>query len=478
MARRSGIPEELIDEMTPAVRAFVESLLARIGQLEARLGMTPENSSLPPSSRHPHARGAKAVKKPGDEGRSGATAKGKVKRKRGGQPGHRKHERALVPLAEVHEVIVLTPSACRRCGERLRGEDADPRRHQVWELPEIRPIITEYQQQRLTCACCGTSTCAALPEGVPEHQSGPRLSAFVVLLMACFRLSKRRVGLFCESVLGIPVSAGLAVKLQNRATDALRPAYDELVATLPTQPVLGIDESPTKEANRKAWLWTFVADEFTLFRVTETRQADILDELLTADFDGLVTCDRAKMYFRLPRLQWCWAHLKRDFQALAECSVSVARNLGRNLLDETQHVFRQWSRCRDGTLTHRGLKSSLGQTRRTVERLLLRGLRCRHAKTSGLCQELLHHRARLWAFLDHAGVEPTNNASERALRHAVIWRKLSFGTQSSAGSRFVETLLSVLETCRQQQRDVFAFVTTSLEHHLTHRPKPSLLTRV
>ncbi|MCA9076815.1 MAG: transposase, partial [Planctomycetaceae bacterium] len=197
-------------------------------------------------------------------------------------------------------------------------------------------------------------------------------------------------------MLNIPCSTGLVVKLQNRATEALRGAYEELVAELPRQPVLGIDESPTKEANRKAWLWTFVAEEFTLFRVTETRQADILDELLTADFDGIVTCDRAKMYFRLPRLQWCWAHLKRDFQALAECGVSVARNLGRKLLDETQHVFRQWTRCRDGTITLAGLKSSLGQTRRQVDALLRRGLRCRHAKTSGLCQQLLHHRERLW----------------------------------------------------------------------------------
>ncbi len=184
------------------------------------------------------------------------------------------------------------------------------------------------------------------------------------------------------------------------------------------------------------------------------------------------------MYFRLPRLQWCWAHLKRDFQALADSGVSIAQDLGRQLLTQTQRLFRQWTRCRDGTITPRGLKSLLGATRRAVERLLLRGLRCRHAKTSGLCQELLHHRQWLWTFLDHEGIEPTNNASERTLRHAVIWRKLSFGTQSAFGSRFVETLLSVIETCRQQQQDVFTFVTTTLEHHLTHRITPSLLPRL
>jgi len=163
--------------------------------------------------------------------------------------------------------------------------------------------------------------------------------------------------------------------------------------------------------------------------------------------------------------------LKRDFQSLVECGVRVAREIGRQLLKQTRLLFRQWTRCRDGMISPTGLKSSLGTVRRQVEALLLRGLRCHHAKTSGLCQELLHHRDRLWTFLDHASVEPTNNASERALRHAVIWRKLSFGPQSAAVSRFVETLLSVLETCRQQ-RDVFAFVTQSLERHLTHQTPP------
>ncbi len=474
MAGMSKIPAELDAEMTPAVRAFVESLLARIEQLEARLGMTPDNSSLPPSSRHPHAKPGRKAKGP---------AKGK--RKRGGQPGHKKHERALVPPEQVGEMVVLKPTACRRCGQRLAGADPEPLRHQVWELPEIKPNITEYQRHRLTCECCGTSTCAELPRGVPQHQSGPRLTAFVALLMAHFRQSKRRVGLFCESVLNIPVSAGLAVKLQQRATTALRPAYDELAAALPTQDVLGIDESPTKQANRKAWLWTFVADEFTLFRLRESRNAEILDELLSRHgprgrhtFEGIVTCDRAKMYFRLPKLQWCWAHLKRDFQTLADSPARVAQDLGRKLLEQTRRLFRQWTRCHDGTISRAGLKSSLGKTRRTVEHLLLRGLKCHHAKASGLCQELLHHRDWLWTFLDHDRVEPTNNASERALRHAVIWRKLSFGTQSASGSRFVETLLSVIETCRQQQRDLFAFVTRSLQSHFAHRPTPSLLSGV
>lgn len=461
---------ELWDRIPPEAQAIfiemaetIQRLERRVEELERRVGMTPQNSSLPPSSQHPHAR---PVPKP------------KSKRKRGGQPGHQKFERALVPPERVDETIPLKPESCRRCGARLKGSDAHPLRHQVWELPDIQPIITEYQRHRLTCSCCGTSTCAELPPGVPEGQSGPRLVAFVALLMAHFRQSKRRVSLFCETVLNTPMSPGLVVKLQKQATAALRPAYDEAVQALPEEKLQNIDESPTKEANRKAWLWTFVGSLFTVFALRTTRAGGVLDELLTAEFDGIVTCDRARMYWRLPTLQWCWAHLQRDFQALADSRTRIAKTLGKQLLKETATVFRQWSRCRDGTISRAGLKRSLSRTRQRMDRLLLRGLKCRHARTAEICRELYWHRDRLWTFLDHDGLEPTNNAAERALRHAVIWRKLSFGTQSAAGSRFVETLLTVIETCRRQNRDTFAFITKSIEHHLAHQKPPSLLSGV
>jgi transposase len=445
--------------------ATIKRLEARVAELEERLGMTPQNSSLPPSSQHPHAK-PKPKPKP----------KGKQKRKRGGQPGRKKAERTLVPPDQVDETIVCKPPKCRRCGERLEGSDDDPLRHQVWELPEIRPIITEYQQHRLECPCCKITTCGKLPEGVPTGQSGPRLVAFAALLMGHFRLSKRRVALFCENILNIPCSPGLVVKLQNLATAALRLTYDELLAALSREPLLAIDESPTKEGDEKSWLWTFVASVFTAFKIRPTRAGDVLDEVLTPDFSGVVTCDRAKMYWRLPKLQWCWAHLKRDFQALAESRNPTAQDIGEKLGKHTEFLFRQFGRYRDGTISHAGLKRSLGKTRREVEALLLRGLKCQHDRTSGVCRELYWYRHRLWTFLEVEGVEPTNNPAERSLRHPVIWRKLSFGTQSAAGSRFVETLLTVIETCRQQNRDVFAFVTEALQRHFAAHPAPSLLT--
>jgi len=465
------ITEDLIARQPPEAQAIIRLLLKRLAELEARLGKSPQNSSLPPSTLHPHAKPPREKKK--------------SKRKRGGQPGHRKHERPLIPTEDCDDVVPLKPSECRRCQTALVGDDREPLRHQVYELPEIRPQVTEYQLHRLACPCCGETTCAPLPPGVPRGQSGPRLVAFTALLMACFRQSKRRTALFLETLLGQPCSASLTVKHQQLVTNAVRPAYDELAAALPDQAHLGIDESPTKEASAKTWLWTFVASSFTVFSLRGTRAATVLKDLLTDTFQGIVMCDRAKMYWSLGRdanneprrhrLQWCWAHLKRDFQALIDSPDHQVKRLGHDLMRHTKELFRQWSRCRDGTITRGGLKRLLAPVRHDVEALLLRGVFSGNPRLVGMCRELYDHREWLWTFLDHDGVEPTNNASERSLRHAVIWRKLSFGTQSAAGSRFVETMLTVIETCRQQSRDVFAYVTEAVEAHFANETCPSLL---
>jgi transposase len=465
------ITREQLALLPPEIRALFQAVIdhyeRQIAELKGELSAlkkTPRNSSLPPSTEHPHAKPAPPRQPSG--------------KKAGGQPGHPKHERTLIPTNECSEVVTLAPSACRRCGDRLRGQEAEPLRHQVWELPEIRPLVTEYQLHRLLCPTCGITTCAELPPGVPTGQAGPQLIALVALLMGCFRQSKRRVALFLEQVLGQPCSPGWVVKLQNVGTAALRSAYDEAVRALPEENVQNIDESPTKEARQKAWLWTFVTSALTVFAIRTTRSGDVLADLLTPRFSGVVTCDRAKMYWQLPRLQWCWAHLKRDFQALIDHPDHQVKRLGRDLMPLTRELFRLWARSRDGTLTRNGLKRLMHPIRQELESLLLRGAFSGNPRLRGMCDELHNHREWLWTFLDVEGVEPTNNASERALRHAVIWRKLSFGTQSARGSRFVETILTVVETCRQQSRSVFHFIAEAVQAHFAGRPAPSLLSRV
>ena len=349
----SPLTAEALKGLSPEARAVISALVQyyerklaaaeeRIVALEDRLNSlqrkTPQNSSLPPGSQHPHDKPMQS-------------SMGKSPRRRGGQPGHLQRTRPLIPSEKCDDVVVLTPSECRHCGSLLSGKDADPLRHQVWEVPEIKPIVTEYQRQRLTCICCGVSTCAELPSGVPAGQSGPRLIALATLMMAYFRLSKRRTSAFFTMLLNQPCSVGHIVNMQNLGTSALRPCFHELVDALPQEANLNIDESPTKQQTHKAWLWTLVATTFTVFGLRLSRGAGILHDWLGLDYQGVVGCDRARMYFFFSRRQWCWAHLKRDFQAISELRGSAratrAAELGRKLLELTKEMFHHWHRVRD-----------------------------------------------------------------------------------------------------------------------------------
>ena len=456
------ITDDLIAQFEPAAQEVIRILLARIEELEARLNKSPQNSSLPPSSQHPHA-------KPVPPKRSSA------KKKPGGQPGHQKHERKLVPVEECQAVVPLKPSACRRCATKLAGADPQPLRHQVWELPEIEPVITEYQQHRLICPGFGESPCAPLPEGVPFGQSGPRLIAFTGLLMAYFRQSKRRTALFLEDLLGQPCCPALTVKMQQQVAQALEAPYGELKAALAEQPQVHMDESPTKEANQKAWLWTAVAQMFAVFAIFPSRAGTAVGKLLSDGYTGIVHCDRAKMYWQARRLQWCWAHLKRDVQALIDYPDAQVTRLGWDVMRQIRLLFQHWHDLRSGRITRREFCRRMAPVREKVNHLLLRGMFSGNDRLVGTCTELYTHREWLWTFVDHEGIEPTNNTAERALRHAVIWRKLSFGTQSARGSRFVERMLTTIETCRLQKRGIFEYLTEAVSAHIARKKAPSLI---
>jgi len=357
----------------------------------------------------------------------------------------------------------------------LQPSDKLPRRHQVWELPEIQPIIDEYQLFKGLCPCCGITTEAELPSGVPTGQCGPRLAAFTGLLMGHFRQSKRRTSMFLGDLLNIPCSPAWTVKIQNLVSESIAASYEQLRGQLEKQPQLFVDESPTKEKQSKAWLWVAVAKTFAVFGVFGNRSRESLVSLV-GDYSGVIlNCDRAKMYLDGKRLQWCWAHLKRDLQKLIDSSDNQVKRLGQDLMREHRKLFEQWRRYQSGKITWRGFRRLAAPIREQFNSYLLRGRYSGNDKLIGFCDELWPRRKHLWTFLEVEGIEPTNNTAERALRPAVIYRKLSFGTQSRAGSRYLERILTISETCRLQNRNAYEFLIESMRAKFAGTAGPSLL---
>ena len=443
-----GLPPELLAGLPPAVVQFIQVILAenatlkaRVAELEARVGQNSSNSSKPPSSDPP------TVKRAPPKARSGKSA--------GGQPGHPKHERALVERPDDRHDC--KPAACRRCARPLAGDDPEPLRHQVTELPPIAPVVTEYRRHRLTCPGCGATTCGALPAGV-AGQDGPRLRAACALLTGAFRLSKAKAARLLSDLSGVPMSPAQVCATEAAVGEQLQPAVDALLAAAREHPA-NVDETGMGKGR---WLWVMVTAVATVFRIAGGRTKGAFLDLVGAAYRRVVTSDRLASYDHLPdwRHQVCWSHLRRDFQAMIDRK-NAGSAVGEALLALSDELFALWRRVRDGTLTHLRFGGKMHAERdfRTRLRAVLdQGAACACAKTAGTCRELLDREVSLFVFAFHPGVEPTNNAAERAVRHGVLWRKQSHGPRSAAGATYLANIWSVVETCRQHERTVWDYL--------------------
>src|SRR5688572_26720966 len=270
------IPVYLWGQIPPAAQAAILALVQQYEQrllvlqqqvddLRQRLKQNSTNSSRPPSSDPPH------VKRRPPKPAAG--------RKRGGQPGHARQQRPLVPPEQIKQTISVKPPACRKCGQALHGEDPQPRRHQVAEIPPVQAEVTEYRLHRLTCPACGTRTCASLPAGVPAGAFGPRLQALLAALAGAYRLGKRPIRQLARDLFGLSISTGMIAKLERSTAEALEQPVAELEAYVRTQPA-NVDETSWREAGRRAWLWVVVVPLATVFRIAATRCGKVAGELL------------------------------------------------------------------------------------------------------------------------------------------------------------------------------------------------------
>src|SRR3989449_5425322 len=469
------LPQEIWDRLPPEVRAYIETLKGpvktltsmvhtlqeQVRTLQEQLNQTSRNSSRPPSS---------------DPPQSQRPRRPRGQRRRGGQPGHPGHTRSLVPVEEVDEVVVLKPDQCRGCHAPLSGDDATPFRHQVIEIPPIKPVITASRWHQLVCPECGETTRAPWPDGVPSGTYGPRVHATVALCTGSYRLSKRTTGQVMDDVFGVPMSVGTISQSEHATTQVLDPPVEEARAWVEAQEVAHLDETSWRQGDKRAWLWVAVTSLVTVFVVRLSRGGQVARELLGEGFAGILVTDRYSAYNWYP-VRWrqlCWAHLLRDFEAIRGRG-GGCEEVGDALLAQAHQMFSWWDRGGEGALERSTVRSYLTPLRCEVERLLEAGSQCGVAKTAGTCQEIVKRREALWTFVQVDGVEPTNNTAERALRPGVLWRKGSFGTQSEEGSRFVASMMTVVATLKQQQRNVLEYLTAAHEAALRGEAAPSLL---
>jgi transposase len=467
------IPDELWSQIPPVSRATVAAVFlamqqrisdleAKVRDLEARLRLNSTNSSKPPST-DPIGMKRKPPAPPS-------------KRKRGGQPGHRKAQRPLVPPERVDETIHCKPTSCRRCAHALSGEDSEALIHQVAELPKIQPIVTEYRLHRLACEHCGETTCGILPAGVPTGCFGPYLQAVLAMLAGAYRLSKRQIQQLVGDLFRLNLSTGMVSKLERQSAEALEAPYNELAVSVHEAEVVNLDETSWRQNRCKVWLWASVTKLTTVFTIAAHRSREVASALLGSRDDQVVGSDRYSVYeYIMPWWrQVCWSHLMRDFQAMIDRG-GAGHGSGERLLSLSKRLFRHWHCVRDGTSSWRTFQERMRRLRREVKEALEDGSACGCAKTAATCFEILKVEEGLWTFARVQGVEPTNNVAERAMRHAVIWRRISGGTDSVIGSRFVERMLTVVATCRQQERTVLDYLTSCFEANRRRQPSPSLL---
>ena len=473
-------------ETIEQARSEIGALRQRIAELEAEKDLlleqartTSRNSSKPPSTdpRSAPARGRRAP----------------TGRTRGGQPGHPGASRQLYAAEQCQRVVDHKPAECGACGEALSGDDPEPYRHQIVEIPPVQVQIEEHRLHALECGACGALTRATLPPEVEPSGYGPRFVAIVALLSTLLRSSVRKTQDVMQGLFGVRLATGTIALLRVEMSEAVRPAVEDAARYVRQEALVKhADETSYAQGNadganptrRRGWVWVVVTPLVTVFRICLSRDKEAAKAVLGEAFRGVLVTDRYGAYgwVRLGLRQICWAHLAREFVKMSERG-GESGPLGEELLELTGTLFKLWDRVRDGTLERSSFRQYLGPIRRRIYEVLERGASYRAGKgersgrsrTAGTCREVLKMERAMYLFARLPGVEPTNNGAERALRHVVLWRRMSFGSQSEAGSQFVARMMTVMATLSAQERDLLEYFMSACQARRDGVECPSLL---
>jgi transposase len=400
----------------------------RIEKLEIQSKKNSHNSSKPPSSDPPFARKKRKQKK--------------SNRKKGGQNGHEPHQQQVLDPTETHW---LTPECCT-CGHTtFDQQEMQPFYvHQHIELPKIKVDVSHFILQQCDCPNCGKTVKAKLPAEKATGY-GPRFTALIGELSGNKAMSRNDVKQLCASVLGVSIATGTIQKIIDRTSEALCPVYAHIGRIARGFWCNYIDETSWFKENDLHWLWAMVNEQVAFYRIDPHRSKEAFEQLIQ-DWQGILVSDGYGLYRKWIERQTCLAHLIRKAEALAESKKADLRRFGEIIavwLRQLIHFAKeppdskQWS----DFYTHLLFTLSLWESDKT--------------NAGRLARQIVREIDNLWVFLQHEGLEPTNNRAERALRFGVLWRKRSLGTQSDKGNRWVERILSLKETCRLKTKTTF-----------------------
>jgi transposase len=450
------------------LRQQLQAMEGRVRQLEEALAAARKNSttsSKPPSS--------DLVKPP----RRDAAPDGEH-RPAGGQPGHPKYERAPFPPEQAHDTFDYHVEVCPDCGHALRPTGFAPRVIQQVELQDLAWRVAAHRQHEAYCRCCRKVYHGVLPGHVAKGGLlGPRLTALVAFLKGACHASFSTVRKFLRDVLRLTISRGQLAKVVAKVSEALRQPYEELLDQLPLQQRLNVDETGHKNGKALFWTWCFRAQLYTLFRIEPSRSADVLIKVLSAEFTGVLGCDFFSAYRRYMRecdivVQFCLAHLIREVKYLTTLPDPRAAEYGERLRYALRALFgviherRRWSQAEFQRRLEAARADVLSSgTHRVPD--------SRAAQL--LAERLRRHGESYFRFVTTPGVEPTNNLAEQAIRFVVIDRHITHGTRGETGQRWCERIWTIMASCAQQGRSVFAFLKTAVEQWFRGEPGPSLL---
>lgn len=453
--------EELLTEIRALRKENIE-LREKVRQLEERLKLNSKNSSKPPST---------------DQ-----TGTNDVPKKKGGaRPGHPGHFRPLFSDSQIDTFVDLRAESCPSCGNAVQPSGDAPSIHQQVEIAPKPYIVTQYNREAFYCPCCRKYGAAPLPSHIGTSAFGTRLSAFMGFLTGTCRLS-RRIGLnILKEGFGLQAAVGTQSNVENRMATALKSSYEEIEKRVhQSDETKHIDETGWKRWGKREFMWIMATSSAAVYKIQDGRGVECRDALLgTTDTKRVAfVTDRLSIYrFQGPH-QFCLAHLKRNIKRFAE-RAGLDGEWGQVMLEYLKTIFALWWDYREKRRSRRSFRRKSGRYRDEFEYgLLIASVKGRHSPSlQRFARALLRRAKNLWVFATRDGVEPTNNQAERDLRGIVITRRISYGSKSERGDRFVERINSVVTTLKRQRKQCLDYLERALGAWKTGSSAPTIFSQ-